>query len=185
MSHTRDNIVTEGLSGKVYQLVFKQWFGRTIVAKRPRKFTTITSNQLSVRENFKKAATYAKAAITDAALKLAYKAKAKPGQSAYNIAFADFFNLPEIGEIDSSNYNGQVGSTLKAPVTDDFKVKAVRVKIQKDGGGLIEEGDASLLPDGLNWMYVSTVANGSVTGTMVSFIATDQPGHSISKLKTL
>ena len=185
MSSSQNNIITEGLSGKVYQLVFKQWFGRTIVAKRPRKFTTVTANQLTIRENFKKAAIYAKAAITDAALKLAYKAKAKPGQTAYNIAFADFFGSPEIGEIESSGYNGQVGSTLLAPVTDDFRVKSVLVRIEKTNGSLMEEGAASLLPDGLNWMYVSTVANGTVTGTKVSFIATDLPGNSITKLKTL
>ena len=185
MSQSKNNIVTKGLSGKVYQLVFKQWFGRTVVAKRPRKFSTVTSNQLNIRETFKNAAAYAKAAITDAALKLAYKAKAKPGQTAYNMAVADFFTLPEIGEIDSSGYNGQAGSTLIAPVTDDFKVKTVKVRIEKANGSLLEEGDASLLPDGLNWMYVSTVANGTVTGTKVSFTATDMPGHSISKLKTL
>ena len=185
MSRTIDNIVTEGLSGKVYQLVFKQWFGRTIVAKRPRKFTTVTSNQLTIRENFKKAATYAKAAITDAALKLAYKAKAKPGQTAYNMAFADFFNLPEIGDIDSSGYNGDVGTKLMAQVTDDFKVVSVKVIIQKSGGSLIEEGSASLLPDGIHWEYKSTVQNGLVAGTKVSFVATDLPGHSITKFKNL
>lgn len=185
MSQSKNNIVTEGLSGKVYQLVFRQWFGRTVVAKRPRKLNTATSNQLSVRESFKNAAIYAKAAITDAALKLAYKAKAKPGQSAYNIALADFFSPPEIGEIDSSGYNGQVGSTLIAQVTDDFKVKSVKVRIEKSNGSLLEEGDASPLPDGLNWMYVSTTANATTSGSTVSFTATDLPGHSISKLKTL
>lgn len=185
MSQSKNNIVTEGLSGKIYQLVFKQWFGRTVVAKRPRKFTTVTSNQLNIREAFKSAAIYAKAAITDAALKLAYKAKAKPGQTAYNMAFADFFHAPEIGEIDSSGYNGQVGSTLIAQATDDFKVKSVKVSIEKANGSLIEEGLASLLPDGLNWMYVSTVANNTTAGTKISFTATDMPGHSISKIKTL
>jgi len=59
----------------------------------------------------------------------------------------------------------------------------VKVRIQKDNGGVIEEGDASLLPDGLKWMYFSAVANGTITGTTVNFIATDLPGHSISKLK--
>ena len=185
MSQSTNNIVTEGLSGKVYQLVFKQWFGRTIVAKRPRKFTTVTSNQLNIRENFKKAATYAKAAITDAVLKLAYKAKAKPGQTAYNMAFADFFNLPEIGDIDSSGYNGVVGSKLIAGVKDDFKVVSVKVIIEKSNGTLLEEGDASILTDGLHWEYKSTVQNATVAGTKISFIATDMPGHSITKLKTL
>lgn len=185
MSQSKNNIVTEGLSGKVYQLVFRQWFGRTVVAKRPIKFTTVTANQLTIRENFKKAAIYAKAAITDAALKLAYKAKAKSGQTAYNMAFADFFSLPEIADIDSTNYNGNIGSKLMAQVTDDFKVASVKVIIEKANGSLIEEGAAELLPNGITWLYTATVQNATVTDTKIRFIATDLPGHSITKLKTL
>jgi hypothetical protein len=97
----------------------------------------------------------------------------------------DFFNPPVIGEIDSSGYNGQVGSTLLATVTDDFKVSSVKVKIEKANGSTLEEGSATILPDGLNWMYVSTVANGTVTGTKVSFIASDLPNHSTVQTKTL
>lgn len=181
-----NNFATEGLSGSYKQVVFSQRAGETVVGKRPkRKKGTKTAAQQNITTTFKKAVIYAKAILADAAMKAAYLLKARPGLSAFNIAIADFFTLPEIGEIDSSGYNGQAGNTLIAEVTDDFKVKSVKVRIQKDGGGLIEEGDASLLPDGLNWMYVSTVANGNVTGTTVSFIATDLPGHSISKQKTL
>ena len=79
----------------------------------------------------------------------------------------------------------QTEKTRKTLVTDDFKVVSVNVRIENSNGNLIEEGSASLLPDGLNWMYVSTVANTSVAGTTISFIAKDLPGHSFTKLKTL
>lgn len=184
MSQSNQNIVTEGLSGKVYQLVFRQWFGRTIVAKRPRKFTTDTVNQLNVRETFKAAARYAKAAITDAAMKLAYKAKAKPGQSAYNIAMVDFFKPPTIGEIDTGNYSGQSGGSISIEAFDDFKVKDVRVKITKANGALVEEGDAVLSSDGLHWLYSATTT-GTVAGNVITVTATDLPGHAGSKQKTL
>jgi len=180
-----ENFATEGLSGSYKQVVFRQRAGETIVGKRPKRKKERSASQQSITASFKKAVLYAKSILTDAAIKAAYQLKAKPGKSAFNIAIADFFTLPEIGEIDSSGYNGQVGSTLIAEVVDDFKVVSVKVRIEKADGSLIEEGVANILPDGLNWMYVSTIANTATTGTKVSFTATDLPGHSISKLKTL
>ncbi len=184
MSQSKNNIVTEGLSGKLYQLVFKQWFGKTIVAKRPRTFSTVSPNQLSIRESFKAAATYAKAAISNAATKLAYKAKAKPGQTAYNMAFADFFKPPSIGTIDTSTYTAQAGSSIIIEATDDFKVVSVNVKIEKANGSLVEQGAATLSADGLHWLYTST-ANGNITGNVISVTATDMPGNSIVKQQTV
>ena len=182
---SNDNFATEGLSGTYKQVVFKQKNGETIVGKRPRRKKPSTANQLQVQLNFTNAATYAKAILTDAEILEAYRLKAKPGQSAYNRAMSDFFHPPVIGEINSSSYNGQVGSTLISTVTDDFKVASVKVRIEKSDGTLIEEGEAGLLPDGLNWSYVSTVTNSLLTGTKISFTAADMPGHSIVKIKTL
>ena len=182
---SHENFATEGLSGTYKQVVFSQRAGETIVGKRPGKRKTIPAVQQAINAMFKNAVIYAKSILADASVKAAYKAKAKPGQSAFNRAIADFFKPPEIAEIDSSDYSGHVGNKLIATVTDDFKVVSVKVRIEKQGGGLIEDGAASLLPDGLNWMYVSTVENGNVTGTTVNFIATDLPGHSIVKSKTL
>ena len=182
---SHDNFATEGLSGSYKQVVFRQRYGTTVVGKRPKRKKDPTSSQLQVQASFTNAATYAKSITADAGNKAAYRAKAKPGQSAYNRAMSDFFHPPVIGEIDSSGYNGQVGSTLISTITDDFKVASVKVRIEKSDGSLIEEGAASILPDGLNWMYVSTVANGSTTGTTISFTAADMPGHSIVKSKTL
>ena len=181
-----ENFATEGLSGTYKQVVFSQKNGQTIVGKRPkRKAGSLPATQQNINAMFKKAVIYAKSVLTDLVVKAAYKAKAKRGQSAFNVAIADFFKLPEIGDIDNSGYNGQVGGTLLATVTDDFKVASVKVRIEKANGALLEEGPASLLPDGLNWMYVSTVANANLSGTTISFTAADLPGHSINKLKTL
>ena len=182
-----NNFATEGLSGTYKQVVFRQRVGETIVGKRPKrkKGAALPAAIQAVNATFKLAAIYAKSILQDLAIKAAYAAKAKPGVSAFNMAIADFFKPPTIGEIDSSGYNGQVGSTVIALVTDDFKVVSVNVRIENSNGNLIEEGSASLLPDGLNWMYVSTVANTSVAGTTISFIAKDLPGHSFTKLKTL
>jgi hypothetical protein len=131
------------------------------------------------------AAQYAKAAMTDIALKMAYKLKSGKGLSAFNRAVVDFFKARVIGDIDSGGYNGQAGGTIIAMVTDDFKVASVKVIIKVASGAVIEEGAASLLPNGLHWMYVSTVANSSLSGTSISFEAKDLPGNLITKNKIL
>jgi hypothetical protein len=50
--------------------------------------------QLTVREKFQQAAIYGRSVVSNPQLKAEYKAVAKPGQSAYNVAVADFFALP-------------------------------------------------------------------------------------------
>lgn len=187
MSHIKKNVVTHGLSGKVDTLVFRQRSGKTIVATAPgeRAFTELNAAQKAVRSAFKKAITYAKAAITNLQLKQAYKEKAKAGQSAYNRATVDFFNAPEIDEIDNSLYTGQVGNVINVPVTDDFRVASVHFKIEKPDGSLLEQGNAVADADGLHWMYSATIANSNVTGSIITVTAKDLPGNSVSKTKTI
>jgi len=185
MAKSKNNIATHGLSGQVDQLVFRQWFGKTIVGKTSRHSTSVSAAQEQVRLTFRQATTYAKAAITDNAIRLLYKSKAEPGQSAYNMAVADFFKPPEIGEIDSTGYTGQTGSKIIAAVTDDVKVASVSVKIENPDGSLVEQGDAVLQTDGLHWMYNCTSLNASLTGDIITVTALDLPGHPSVKQKTI
>src|SRR4051812_28962803 len=76
MAELKDNYVMHGMSGKLGNLlVFKQWFGRTIAAKKPRKNNTVSADQQAVRDKFQQATVYAKAAIADAPTLEAYKNK--------------------------------------------------------------------------------------------------------------
>ncbi len=182
---SRNNFATEGLSGTYKQVVFRQRFGETILSKRPKQTAARTASQHAVTDAFTHAAQYAKTAMQDVALKMAYKLKARKGESAFNRAIVDYFKAPVIGDIDSSGYNGQVGSTIVAMVTDDFKVASVQVRIKAANGTLLEEGAATILPNGLHWMYVSTIANAAIAGTEISFEAKDLPGNLVAKIKTL
>lgn len=181
MARSKNNIVTHGLSGRVDQLVFRQVSGQTIVTKTPRDYGPPSDAQLSMRSRFKEAVFYAKTAIKDAATKLFYGSKAKPWQTAYNVAFGDFLNMPEIGEIDTLAYSGFIGSSITVPVTDDGKVVLVKVKIQKGDGTLVEEGDAVLQSNGLDWVFTATALNNSLSGSLVTITAFDLPGHSSFK----
>lgn len=185
MAKSNNNIVTHGLSGRIDELVFRQRFGQTVVTRNPRVSREPSNAQLSLRSRFRQAAAYAKAAVSDAATKLFYGSKAKEGQSAYNVALADFFNTPEIGEIDTSAYNGSTGSRIMVPVTDGGKVVSVKVKIQKSDGTLIEEGAALQQSNGLYWMYYASALNNSLSGSIISVSATDLPNHSSLKQITI
>ncbi len=179
---TVKNIVTEGLSGRIRQLVFRQWQGQTIVSSAPvPNSVPATAAQQLTRDTFRQAAIYAKAILQDIATKLAYKAKARPGESAYNVAIADFFKPPTIGTIITTAYTAQAGSFLTAPVTDDFQVASVEVRIEKANGQLIEAGAATLMEDGLHYKYTTTAAVANIAGNKITFIATDMPGHLITK----
>ena len=185
MAKMKDNNATFGIRGKVNQFVYSQRNGETVVSKPPIRTAPYSEEQKNIVSIFKQAVLYARAILQNAAIKQAYKKKAKRGQSAFNLAIADFFKPPVVVAVDLIGFTNQAGSKITALVTDNFRVETVKVKIEKVNGTLLEEGDAVLLPDGLNWQYTTTTANANTTGNTVSIIATDLPGHSIVELKTI
>lgn len=182
MAQSTDNIVTFGMRGLVGRLlVFKQFFGRTIVAKRPKKTEIpFTADQQQVQTRFAEAATYAKAAIQDPGVKSAYEAAAKPGQTAYNIAFADYFKAPVLSLPDISEYTGQAGEQSSIRAKDNFLVSSVKVSIVKPDGTPVEAGEAEIITNGLDWAYSSKMINDTPTGSKIIFTASDLPGNTTS-----
>jgi len=180
MARSKNNIATEGLSGKISQLVFRQRYGKTVVAKRPVMSGVITAAQESVRNLFRQGAIYARSVLNNPLMFAFYKSKTRVGQTPYNLALADYCKAPEIGEINSSGYNGGVGQPLSVVVTDNGRVESVKLKIE-NGNGMVEEGDATPGMDGLTWHYASHVVNGSLAGTRITVTATDLAGRVSSK----
>ena len=86
-----------GASGKYAdQVVFRQKNGKTIACKPPCEYPPKTAAQLANQARFKKANDFAKAAIKDPAKKAYYQSIAKPHQTAFNAAFQDAYNKPEV-----------------------------------------------------------------------------------------
>ena len=187
MAHIKDNIVTEGMSGKLgNKIVFRNVGGKTIVAKRPTPSgKEDTEEQKKHKLRFRTGAIYAKKAIQDPILREAYGARAKPGQSPYNVAMADFFNAPEIIEVDLSFFTGVKGSPLVVQVVDDHEVIEVKVAIYDPQGGLLEEGPATLHENGINWVYTTQKAITTISGHTLSIQATDQPGNKVEREEVL
>lgn len=179
MAESKNNIVTQGLSGLVGRmLVFRQTATKTVVARRPSKSTKPpTAAQTAIKDRFRDAAYYARTAITDPAVKAVYQALAKPGQSAYNVAFSDYFTAPVIRDLDVSGYSGLVNQFIKVKASDDFGVSEVKVSIFSATDELIEEGPAVLAANGVDWSYKTTSANAGLAGSKVMAVAKDLAGN--------
>jgi hypothetical protein len=89
-----NNNATSGLRGRVDQFVFKERCGTTFVSKVPDMSRVVASEkQRKCRADFRLAARYAKAKLREAGMKDYYRSKAKPNQTAYNVAFKEYFQL--------------------------------------------------------------------------------------------
>ena len=178
MAKQTRNVVTHGLSGMVGgMLVFRQTAGGTVVQSPPRTSGQVTDAQRTQRRKFQRAILYSTAAMSNPELAAAYGAKAKPGQTARNVAVADFFHAPDISAVDISGYIGQPGDVIRIEVTDDFVVKAVKVVISNTDGSLVEEGYAVQADTGYEWLYTANALNDSLTGDRIEIFASETPGN--------
>ncbi len=175
----RDNNATHGIRGKVNQFVYRQRFGETVVSKPPVFSGTFTENQKAVHATFKRASVYARYILADEAMRTAYKAKAPRGRSPFNMAVKDFFLAPEIVEVNLQAIGNSPGGTIRAIVTDDFRVQQVQVSIKAADGSIIESGLAIQQSDGLSWVYTTTANGAGAAGNVVTITAADVPGNSI------
>ena len=187
MAHVDKNIVTQGLSGKIGTLVYRQRAGKTVATAAIDEWTHEGTPEQHVRRTkFQQAVLYGQKVNADPSAKQEYKGAAREGQSAYNIAIADFMNAPDISEIDISAYTGLAGQYIRIKVTDDFKVRSVILTIKNEDGTLVEEGNA--VPEhetGTDWIYTTLAENANLTGDKITVTATDTPANLSVEERTL
>ncbi len=178
MTTVKENFMTTGLSGMYDdKVVFRQWKGRTVFAKPPRRQETPTQNQLTRKALFLDAVDYAMVALADPELKETYRKMAPLGLTAYNMAIADFLVAPKVIRIDTGGYSGERGSVITVVAEDNCRVKSVTVVIAGADGTLVEEGAAVQIAQGRVWFYTATTANPVTAGAVITATATDVPGH--------
>ena len=136
-----------------------------------------TDKQKEVKAKFKTSIVYGKSVMKDPALKAQYAAAAKKDESAYNVAVRDAFKAPEVQSVTTDLYTGQIGSTITVRAIDDFRVASVRVKITTAAGVVVEQGDAVLQANGLDWLYTATALNDAVAGSKIRASAKDLPAN--------
>ena len=178
MAKIKGNLIMMNVSGMLgKQIVVKNRAGKQYLSAPPTidENRPLTPNKAAWREKFKDFAAYGKYTGTIPDLKAAYKAAAKPGQTAYNVAFKDARYPPEVTGLSTQGYSGNPGDKIFVHAKDDFKVTAVKISIYSASGELIEEGNA--VDDGVLWMYAVANANNIVKGSKIVATAYDLPGN--------
>jgi hypothetical protein len=181
MAHSNNSVITGKFSGSLgKELVFRDWEGKTVVAKSPKaRVGPPAPIQLQRQEKFLLASRYAKAVKDgkDQGIKDAYMAALRPRQNLYSRALEDYMSPPDVTDIGTDNYSGAIGSTIRIRAVDDFRVTGVQVEIYAASGTLLERGNAVQQTNGLDWTYTATQANSPLTGSKINAIATDVPGN--------
>ena len=188
MANSIQNVVMQGASGKIGKtLVFRQMRnGETRIANRPMpRSTPLTPDQEAFRERFSSAAYLAKSLVADPILAQQYRAKAKPGQTAYNVAMRDCLIAPQIKSINLEDYSGAIGNVISIWAVDDFKLVSVKLRLLQSDDTLIEAGDATLDTNGRFWTYAATAINAALSGTKVEVTASDIPGNKTVEVSTV
>ena len=182
------NALTQGLSGKVTGLVFRQNANGTVsIGDAPRPSSKApTAGMLAQRQRFQQAAFYGRAMQLDPAQKAAYETGVDVNtQSAYTVAVADYLNAPDLRSVDFTAYRGAVGDAILIQATDDFAVHHVHARIQRPDGTLVEEGDATADPDGYIYRYAATARNTTLAGSKIIVSAYDNPGNEATQQRTV
>jgi hypothetical protein len=132
-----------------------------------------------VRARFAEASRWAVRQTADPEIKALYSARIDSQRhTAYLVAVADYLKAPRVPEIDTFDYRGRIGDTIRIKAIDDFMVTAVTVTITNAEGHTIENGDAIKHEMHLFfWNYIAKVANPNVEGTLITVVATDRPGN--------
>ena len=181
MANANNSVITgklRGILGK--ELVYRDWDGKTVVAKAPKKRVGIaTAAQLLLQERFLMATKYAKTVMEkeNQGMQDAYAAALKPRQNVYSRAIGDFMSAPVVKSIGSNKYTGAIGTTIIIRAVDDYRVTGVEVEIYAASGALLERGNAVQQTNGLDWTYTATQTNNLLAGSKINAIATDVPGN--------
>jgi hypothetical protein len=171
VAKVENNLIIHGLSGMLGKqvVVRKGKNGQYFLSAAPHNPShVVTEAQAQQREKFRQAILYAKTAQATPEYKDAAKAR---GQSAFNVAVADFLHPPEIQHIDLSAYKGAPNETITITAVDDVKIKTVGVMIVADDGTLVEKGSAVASPNTNQWLYTTTGAAPSTSVKIVVDVA--------------
>ncbi|MCS3800660.1 hypothetical protein [Niastella sp. OAS944] len=179
MAHSDNSVVTRKLKGTLgKELVFREWEGKTVVAKAPGKRKgKPTEKQAETQEKFLLASRFARAVINnpDQGLAEAYGTGLRPRQNVFSRALEDCMSPPVVKSITTRRYKGAAGDKIVVRAIDDFRVVSVLVEIYAANGTLLESGNAEMDENTLDFIYTATQVNNPLAGSKIVAIATDVP----------
>ena len=122
MAFVNTNPLVNGLSGMLGNtLVFKNYYGKTIVASRPRLPKKQSESQKANRSKFRDASLWARSELRNPARKTYYQQKAKQLKlpNAYTAAITDYMRNPTVTKVTTLN------KTMYTVQKNDFALKQV------------------------------------------------------------
>jgi hypothetical protein len=155
MAKVKDNLLTEGLSGKIgKRLVFRRLRnGSTVLCTAPDFSDRIFSEgQLTHQSRFKRASAYARAAAKTTAI-YSELAPAR-GTNAYNLALSDWFKAPVIRRVE------RLADRIHVEASDNVLVIRVVITISDEQRQTLEQGEAVRVDD-VGWEYATSTPPGA------------------------
>ena len=154
MAKVKNNVVVQGISGGIKELVFRQMpDGSTYVSGKPdfsrRKFS---KGQKDHQSRFQQAVAYAREAAK--AQPIYAELAAGTIKSAYNFALSDWFNPPVIHNIE------RVDGHVRVQASDNVMVTKVLVTVLDGDGKVLEKKEALQVEK--DWWEVDLVVEGKI-----------------------
>lgn len=176
MANVRLNPILEQIRGAVGDLVFKRYEERVILSRKPdASGRPPTPAQAAQRERFRQAALYGRVVMADPEARAFYEGEADERHvPLFSLTIADFFNAPEITEVDVADYHGARRDVIRITAMDDVGVARVEVSITTADGTVVETGEA--VEEGGHWRYEATASVAAGTEVRIEVRAYDRPG---------
>jgi hypothetical protein len=184
MAISFNNLITRMYSGRVGDIVLRNYGRKSVMAKRPDCSKVVKSPaQLAIMAKFAKANKYSKAVKNDPQRCEYYSEKKKKTKykDVYHAAMSDYLTKPKVQKVELAGYRGHQGNVIRISAWDKFRVETVSVVILNKMGQLIEKGPAVATPFTANreWDYTATVENVDYKSCRILIQVKDRPGNTV------
>jgi hypothetical protein len=179
-----NDILFDGASGKFGHLFFRTVRGQVYLSTKPITPQSGKKRKPNAQMNrFRLASKYASAQMRNELSKAEYETGINRKKStAYLVALTDYLNAPVVHDLDTRMYTGNKGDTIRIRAEDDFMVIGVKVAFISGCGEMLEEGEATPVPERLHhWKYKVQSQHGNQPGTIIRATAYDKPGNATTK----
>jgi hypothetical protein len=179
MAVSYNNEITKYYSGRVGDIILKNYNGKSVMTKLPDCSKVIkTAWQLEFNDKFKKAVKYAQYVIKNQELSDYYRRK-RPDMDPYHAAISDYMSRPVIERVDVGGYQGLPGNIVTVSVWDKWEIEGVDMVIFNALGEVIECGAAvpRQFSGNTEWDYTATVENIDYKSSRILVHAKDRPGN--------
>ena len=179
MAVSYNNVITRNYSGRVGDIVFRNYNGKSVMAKRPDCSKVIkTERQMGFMNKFARGVKFGQFAKDNPKLCKDYN-KRRPDLSPYHAAISDFMTSPVIEHVDVSEYQGHPGDVVTVSAWDKWNIEGVGVVIFNSLGEVVEFGEAvpKEFSGNTEWDYTATVENVDYKSCRILVRVKDRPGN--------